>query len=358
MNRRVAVRFWALYKVQLVLLVLIGIIAVLLWFWLETMKEEGQYPVYLVALLWILVLIASLWTGNLLIYDLIQRKYSWESAFNRRFYLQLFWTLLYTLGCINFTYILFKNHYTALPPDQNQMILLNIYGLLFILPVLSIQFGLLFLRKWKQSIVEKEHIKKEQVQSELLTLKSHLSPHFLFNNLNILSSLIDAENEEAQDYLDRFTMVYRYVLRNRENELISLAEELKFIQSYEFLLRRRFPSSLLVETRIPSRYHHWMLPPLSMQMVLENALKHNKLSESNPLSIKISATNTDEIVIQNTLQTRAVPSYEKTGFGLENIRRRYWLIAKKDIGISKGDDLFTVRLPLIEKASTHEHIDH
>ena len=94
------------------------------------------------------------------------------------------------------------------------------------------------------AIVEQSKLKKEQVQSELFALKAHLSPHFLFNNLNILSALIEVENQPAQDYLDRFAEVYRYVLKNREIELVSLREELKFLTSYNFLLHQRFPAGL------------------------------------------------------------------------------------------------------------------
>jgi len=190
---------------------------------------------------------------------------------------------MYSLGCVNLSYILFKNHYTELPPDRDQLILLNIYGIFFLVPVLSIQFGLLFLQKWKKTSVEKEKIQKEQIQTELLALKSHISPHFLFNNLNILSSLIEPSNHEAQEYLERFAEVYRYVLNTRKVELINLKEELKFMDSYRFLLLRRFPKELRFKMNISVDYQNFLLPPLSLQMIVENAIKHNKLSEHNPL---------------------------------------------------------------------------
>ncbi len=318
-----------------------------LFFHIEQATEEGGYPRHLVAVFWVLSLIFCLWLGNLLIYRVLQRQFPWESSLNKRYFLQLILTLLYSLLCINATYFLFKDHYTELPPSQNQLILLNIYGTLFLLPVLSIQFGLLFLQKWKKAIVEQEKLKKEQIQSELVTLKSHLSPHFLFNNLNILSSLISEQNQDAQDFLNRFSEVYRYVLKNRNVELISLREELEFLKSYNFLLHRRFSDSLKIHTEVAPALSNHLLPPLALQMVLENALKHNKLSEVRPLQVSIRSDESPALIVQNNLQIRDLADHEKTGFGLDNIRRRYWLIARERIEVKNNSDTFSVKLPLI-----------
>lgn len=350
--------FFLTIKLQVLFLAVLGGVNIWLWLWLQKSQEEGAYPIYLVAIHWILLLIFLLWLGNLIIYRWVRRKYSWDGSFNRRFFLQLILTLVYSLTCINATYILFKNTFTALPPDQNQLILLNIYGLLFLLPILSLQFGFLFLYKWRKAIVEQENLKKEQTHSELIALKSHISPHFLFNNLNILSSLIDTGNYAAQDYLDRFAEVYRYVLKNRERELVPLREELQFIHSYIFLLNQRFPSGLEIDIQVAEALKEHQLPPLSLQMVVENALKHNKLSETSPLSIRISSTDNSMLMISNNLQTRNIPEGEKTGFGLENIRRRYWLVAKKTIEVTNTSELFTVVLPLLLNQQRYESTNH
>lgn len=333
---------------QTVLLIILGGIIFTLGLRLEQSREEGGYPILWVAVHWLLVLGFCLWLGNLVIYRLVRRFYSWKTAFDRRFFLQLTLTLLFSLGCINLSYLLFKNHYTELPPDNNQLILLNIYGLLFLVPVLSIQFGLLFLQKWKRAVVEQERLQKAQIQSELLALRSHLSPHFLFNNLNVLSSLIDVENEAAQDYLDRFAEVYRYVLKNQEVELIELRKELQFLNAYIYLLQRRFSTGLRISVPASDQAGDYLLPPMALQMVLENALKHNKLSETEPLTVTIAVSDAPAVVIENNLRERAVPAREKTGFGLENIRRRYWLIARTDIQVEKTEATFSVALPLIE----------
>lgn len=317
--------------------------------YLEQVRQEGGYPIFIVAILWIISLLFLLWLGNLLLYRIIRYFYSWESSFNRRFYLQLVLSLIYSLLCINYSYLIFKNYYTELPPSQNQFILLNIYGTLFLVPVLSIQFGFLFLRKWKKAILEQENLKQAQVNSELISLRSHLSPHFLFNNLNVLSSLIKVENHAAQEYLDRFAEVYRYVIKNRDTELITLKEELAFLKSYSYLLQQRFSDELQIDIQVDQSLGNHFLPPLALQMLLENALKHNKLSELSPLKINVCTSDKADVSVQNNLQIRTVPKQEKTGFGLENIRRRYWLIARKEIDVSETNAHFTVTLPLIKK---------
>lgn len=349
--------FFRWINTQSIFLLLLASVLFGLWLHLEQALEEGGYPIFSVAFLWVLTQVFGLWLGNLIIYRLIQRYYSWESAFNLRFFFQLLLVVLYSLIYINATYLLFKNYYTEFPPSQNQFILLNIYGMLFLIPVLSIQFGLLFLQKWKRAIVEQEKLKQEQARSELITLRSHLSPHFLFNNLNILSSLIEVENHAAQEYLDRFAEVYRYVLKNRDVELIALREEMQFLDSYNYLLHQRFSNGLQIDIQVEDHYREYFVPPLALQMLLENALKHNKLSEEQALEVKVFASEGPVLIIQNNLQPRAVPEHEKTGMGLENIRRRYLLSTHQNIDITQSESIFRVTLPLI-KRNRNGHTNH
>lgn len=322
------------------------------WMWIEQSKEEGGYPMAWVALLWIFTLTFFLTIGNILVYRVMKRYYSWESYFNYRFFFQVLLSLIYSLACINISYLLFKNHFTELPPDRDQMILLNIYGILFIIPLLSIQFGIMFLRKWKSATMAQEGLKQAKIQSELIALRAHISPHFLFNNLNILSSLIAVNNFEAQDHLEKFSEVYRYVLNNRKQELAPLSQELSFLDAYIYLLRKRFTTGLTIEIDIPPSAHSWLLPPLTLQVLLENALKHNKLSKENPLVVSIFLSQTQErrLVISNNIQERIVEDIDKSGFGLEHVKRRYWLISGEEIEIHKDKDIFKVILPLLPNA--------
>lgn len=340
-------KFWNQFNIQWVLLAVFLVILIVLFLYLEQANDEGRYPIAQVAILWLLLLIFFLWLGNLIIFKTLRKRYLTRFLKDYRFVVQLTLTLLFSLFYINFSYFFFKARYTSLPPNNDQLLLLNIYGILFLIPVLSIQFGILFLQKWKRVNLEGERLKKEQVQSELITLKSHLSPHFLFNNLNILSSLIEGENHIAQEFLDRFSDVYRYVLKNKDAELITLMEELEFMEGYVFLLKQRFSNELKVEIEVPEACLQLLIPPLALQMLFENALKHNKMSEDNPLIVKISTNGHSSVFVKNNLDLRRVLESNKNGLGLDNIRRRYKLIANKDIVVKKDSKKFIVTLPLI-----------
>lgn len=335
-------------SVQSVLLTLLACLIIIIGIRVEQSQDQGSYPIYQVAFLWILLLIFCLWIGNIILFKAVQYKLLKRLSFEKRFGLQLILTLLFSILYINVTYWIFKNRYTTLPPNEDQIILLNIYGILFFIPVLSVQFGVLFLQKWKKANLKQEHMKKEQIRSELITLKSHLSPHFMFNNLNILSSLIHTKNAKAQTFLDRFAEVYRYVLKNREAELVILNEELDFITSYIFLLAQRFQDELKIDLNISQKYRPYLIPPLALQMLIENALKHNIMTEDQPLFIKIFTGDSPVITVENSIALRHVPDYEKTGMGLDNIKRRYELISNQDITITKSKTSFLVVLPLIQ----------
>ncbi|PCJ96499.1 MAG: histidine kinase [Flavobacteriaceae bacterium] len=335
------------FKGQKILLILLAIIILVFGIYVEQAQEEGNYPLYQVIILWLLLLFFWLWFGNVLLFRAVERSFPKALTADKRFGLQLLLSLLFTMLYINVSYWFFKNRYTALPPNDDQFMLLNIYGLLFLIPVFSVQFGYVFLKKWKKANLEQEQMKKEQISSELITLKSHLSPHFMFNNLNILSSLIAPKNMKALRFLDGFSEVYRYVLQNNNAELVVLQEELEFLNYYVFLLRQRFQEELQIKFEVADAYHNHLIPPLALQMLLENALKHNIMSPEKPLVIKIYTTDAPSITVTNNIALREVPDYEKTGMGLENIKRRYQLISKQEISILNEGNTFKVDLPLL-----------
>ncbi|MEM7658916.1 MAG: histidine kinase, partial [Bacteroidota bacterium] len=170
-------------------------------------------------------------------------------------------------------------------------------------------------------------------------------PHFLFNNLNILSSLIDHNSEQAQDFLGNFSEVYRYVLRQREEELVPLRSELEFLDAYVYMLRQRFRKQVHIEIDIQPSHRALFLPPLALQMLIENAIKHNKATESSPLTITIQSQE-GGIYVCNTLQVKRIPP-KGTGFGLENLRKRYEFLSMKSLRVEKANDQFCVFLPLL-----------
>lgn len=304
---------------------------------------------YLVAILWIICVIVLLWFGNKFIFSLLDKRFSWTDHNAKRFFLQLFLSSVYSLLCINGTYYLFKAQTTQSAPELEQLLVLNVYGLLFIIPVLSINFGIYFMTQWKKAHLQSDILKAENLRTQLNSLKVQLDPHFLFNNLNVLSSLIEQHPKTAQEFLDKFTDVYRYVLQYKMEELVPVCTEIEFIEAYDYLLKKRFGDQLIIDITVDKPLSQRVcIPPLSLQMLVENAIKHNKISTKDPLYIRVSTEDDNTLVVQNTFQPKKEqePKMERTG--LENIRRRYGFLTETPVAVEQNDSYFTVRLPLLE----------
>lgn len=305
---------------------------------------------YIVALVWIVTVILLLWFGNRYIYFLLDKKISWMSVnTSSGFFIQLVASTVYTLGCINITYYLFKISTNSTAPDLTQMMVLNIYGLLFIIPVLSINFGIYFMMQWKKAQLQANQLKEDNLQAQLHSLRMQIDPHFLFNNLNMLASLIDKDRGEAQDFLDKFADVYRYVLQYKKEELVSLSTEIKFINAYCHLLKKRFGEGLIVEiAMIPEQLHDHCIPPLSLQMLVENAVKHNIIARDKPLTIRVYPTGKQWVSVENTYQPLPKQEAIRAETGLENIKKRYQYLSELQVVISCNPAIFKVDLPLLE----------
>ena len=194
---------------------------------------------------------------------------------------------------------------------------------------------------------EKEQLEKDKLRAELNQLKGIVNPHFLFNNLNSLSSLIGENPVKAEAFLDELTKVFRYLLRNNQAELATLGQELQFIQSYYHLLQTRYGSGININIRLDGKYGEWLLPPLTLQLLIENAVKHNSLHKEHPLEIELSSTPGNWLMVRNTIFKRE-GVVESMGFGLQNINARYKMLHLPEIIIEKDQHFFTVIIPLIE----------
>ena len=196
-----------------------------------------------------------------------------------------------------------------------------------------------------QLLIQAERQKKEQILSQLETLKNQINPHFLFNSLNALSMLVIEDHKKAEQFISKLTKVYRYVLEYKDHSLISLTEDLAFLSNYFFLQKIRFESGLEMEVDIPAEFQAWSIPPLSLQLLVENAVKHNIVSREKPLKININVHNTC-LVVRNTLQQRKnkPPS---TQIGLKNLTTRYSYICDQVPTFISTDNEYIAKLPLI-----------
>jgi len=203
-----------------------------------------------------------------------------------------------------------------------------------------------YFKEYKTTSLEAEQLKNITAQAELQLIKSQINPHFLFNNLNVLSALIMKDNAEANRFIEEFSKVYRYILSNHHKEVVELKTELDFIKPYIFLLEKRFAEGLVIKVNIAENYKDQYIIPASLQMLIENAIKHNVVSRNRPLIIDVHTNGNNTIVVSNNLQAKQTIE-NSTGIGLQNIIKRYRLVSNKEVNIDKNDTQFVVTLPLL-----------
>ncbi len=195
----------------------------------------------------------------------------------------------------------------------------------------------------KKAISEKEQLEKEHLAGQLDSLRNQVNPHFLFNSLNTLTYLIPDEPQKAVRFVQQLSKVYRYVLEHRAEKITSLADELEFLKSYIFLLKERFGDNLTIEIEDFEDRHATGIVPLTLQMLFENAIKHNVISKEKPLTIEVFSEGND-LVVRNNLQ-RKDQVMHSTGVGLENIRQRYKILTGINVKIAETNGFFSVSLP-------------
>jgi two-component system, LytTR family, sensor kinase len=207
--------------------------------------------------------------------------------------------------------------------------------------------GISQFERYKITLIETEQLKKEYLQSQLLGLKSQMNPHFLFNSLNTLSCLIQEDEEKAEDFLDHMSKLYRYLLRNNEDHLVNLRTEIDMVRSYYFLLKKRHSDALILIIDIPEKYFNHEIPPLTLQMIIENAVNQNSLTKIDPLNITVKAVN-DEIEIQYNKQPKLYGTKEGEE-AIDNIANKFRLLTQREIEIVEETEKRIIRLPLLGK---------
>ena len=291
-----------------------------------------------------LLTLGAIHLGNHLINKTLNNFLDWKDVPLKRLLVQLGVATSFSLLILNLLYYFSKIEFTETPPDAGQYILINIIGIALIIPAISVFFGIRFLRALQQSELEIQKMQKENTRSQMLSLRNHLDPHFLFNNLNILSSLIDHDIETSKTYLEKFAEVYRVILKSEMSDLIMISEELQMLSSYIYLLQIRFENNINVSIDIENQ--DFALPPLSLQMLIENAIKHNVTSRDHPLNISLERKG-DFLCICNNYQPKPYAPARKEGTGLDNIKTRYAFFTDKQVEIIQNEDHFCVNLPIL-----------
>jgi hypothetical protein len=213
--------------------------------------------------------------------------------------------------------------------------------------VVGLGEGQFFFNKWKESLLATERLKQENLKSQVNSLKSQLDPHFLFNSLNVLSPLMRKDLEKAEAFVDDFARVYRYVLEVQNEMVVCLNSELEFLTAYMGLQKIRFSNGLKLVKDIPANVLNKYIPPLSIQELVNNAVKHNEVSDEKPLEIHLFEKE-GYLHLENTLQLRRKEEVTSTGLGLENLDKRYTLISDKQPDFKIVDQRFVARIPLLD----------
>lgn len=316
------------------------LIAVLSFFF-----EPG--PIFYFTAGWLIVIGLLLWFGNRQLTLRLDRILPWSRYGNWRFFIQLLLGLGYLLLLVNGIYYAIKVFLTDDPPTREQFTVMNVWGAAIFIPAFSLYFSLHFLRHWRKSELEVAKSQKESMRSQLDSLKNHLDPHFLFNNLNILSSLIDKDSVTSKKFIEKFAEVYRALLNTKSEDLIPLYEELEFMRSYMYLIKLRFEDHIRFEITLAGNNNGKLIPPLTLQMLVENAIKHNLITEGRPLHIEV-LENSSHLIVRNSLFTKPATEGERNGSGLKNIEQRYAHFTDLKVEIFQTEDHFEVRIPLLE----------
>ena len=204
------------------------------------------------------------------------------------------------------------------------------------------------IRRQQEVVIENQQLQAENILNQYEALKNQLNPHMLFNSLNTLRSLVREDQDKAQEYIQELSRVLRYTLQGNDSKSVCVKDEIEFVSAYIFLLKMRFEDNLSFDICIDNKYANYYLPPMAVQMLIENAVKHNEISDRHPLNIRIY-TEGEELIVTNPVQPKLTVT-TGTGIGLANLAKRYYLLYKREIQISENEQ-FTIRIPLIPSVS-------
>ncbi len=309
--------------------------------------EQGNWSFVLVCIPMSLVYTSIFWFSLRKIYERVKLRFPDLADIHQR--------IIWVCGAFIVLYVVVNNSLDAffgwLLPDHGKENLpspLVEFIATFILSslVITIYEALSFYIQLQRSVAEKAMLERQNVESQLEGLRNQVNPHFLFNSLNTLIYLIPEDADKAVRFVQQLSKVYRYVLESRDAKIIPLTEELAFLKSYIFLLKERFGENLQIELRDLDKNQNAAIVPLTLQMLFENAIKHNVISTEKPLHIEVFAEN-GHLVVRNNLQ-RKNQVMDSTGVGLQNIKDRYRMLTDGEAEVIVSRDYFTVILPSIE----------
>ncbi len=338
-------------KTRIIGIPVLGMLITVFFYFSEDAAELSAVDL-LVACLTNIVITFLFWQGNVSIFDWIRGRFS--ESLTKRLLLTFLASLVYnTIVSLLLVYV---GCWTYDVPFAFEIFLLNfLLGMSFTLIIGSIYEIIFYFNKWRGSLLESEKLRRDFANAEYETLKNQVNPHFLFNSMNALSALVHSDADKAERFIEEFSKVYRYILEKKDEVVVTLKEELDFVRSYIFLQEIRFGENLHVSVAVPGELMNSFLPPVSLQLLVENAIKHNVVAAEMPLYIEIYHEN-NMIAVKNNLQKRKEP-VKSTGVGIKNLQAKYKIISQQAPEFFMTKKHYIAQLPLITE-DQHESTYH
>lgn len=296
---------------------------------------------YTIGIAWII------WTGNRYLLFTLRSYFNWFNHPLRKVGALLlvipFYTVPISVLLLTGWYRLFMDGAV----DWNVVIESTLIILVAVIFIVHVYETVFLVKESESEMLRNSELERARAEAELEALKNQIDPHFIFNSLNTLSHLIESDPLKARQFNDTMADVYRYILQNKARDLVQLREELFFVHNYFALLKIRFGEVLQFDVSIPEEaLDEFLLPPISLQLLMENAIKHNEFSRQDILQIRLTLEH-NELVFSNRV-TRKRQDRGSHGIGLENLRNRYKIITGQEISVVDDPDRFTIRLPLLK----------
>ncbi len=306
-----------------------------------------DFKTFIWAFIWAFAICITQWVGHGYINIWLNSRYKWIQTPVKRTILGIVLLVGYAVfAFVGVQIIMYYFYYGKFPDQMWTWILQSAYYpalISFGVSLLFTTFG--FFHAWKESVVNGERLKTEMMTYKYESLRNQINPHFLFNSFNVLSELIYDDQKTAVRFVQQMSDLFRYVLDSRDKELVPLSEEIEFIESFSYLLKTRFEDKLTIEIDVETNKDD-LIVPISLQLLIENAVKHNEVSEAFPLNINIKKQN-GYINVRNTLQIKNVGDDSKET-GLKNIKQQFSFFTDTPIDIRKTENEFIVRLPVLK----------
>ncbi len=293
-------------------------------------------------LLHAVVMTCGLWIGCMLIVGFLWNRFPWEQKPARHLILEIILILVYTNA---FSYTLYKIEVRIGIADITEDLFLGaVITNLITLLITAIHEAIEFYQQWKYNFSKSVKMEKDTIEAKYEMLKTQINPHFLFNSLNSLTTLVE-ENDAAVEYIQNLSEFLRYMLKSRDRQLVLVREEIAILNKYVDLQRSRFKANLNIEIDVNEKFYHYSTPPLVLQMLIENCIKHNIISKEKPLHISVRAEK-GWLSVENNLQKKN--EIYSTGQGLRNISERYSFFTPQQVKIHETNSTFKVSIPLLE----------